>query len=227
MFEMILTFFPREGVGMSKKNHLIFSLVSGFLGFLLLMGQFGCKSDPETNAEPIVVTCTVNNSQGTTGVTFQFVCNASGGNGSFSYSWDFGDGQTSNQQNPGHSYDSMGNFTVRVTVSSGTESESCSQSIKVFIEQSVHVGPGGGYADVAFKTAQAGRIRISLNGAATMMPYGFLQGPGYSGYFPPLETSNNGVNIGEINLGQAGNFTLTVYDGNNNGGNVNARIDVI
>jgi hypothetical protein len=212
---------------MSKKNYLIFSLVAGFLGFLLLMGLAGCKSDSETPTDPIVLTCTVNNSQGSTGVTFSFLCNASGGDGSFSYSWDFGDGQTSTQQNPGHSYDSIGNFSVRVTVTSGTETANCAQSIKVFIEQSVYVGSGGGGADVAFKTVLAGRIRISLNSAATMIPYGFLQGPGYSDYFPPMGTSNNGVNIGEINLAQAGNFTLTVFDGNNNGGNVNVRIEVI
>jgi hypothetical protein len=212
---------------MSKKTCLLLSLVAGFLGFLLLIGQSGCKSDSETSAEPIVVTCTVNNSQGSTGVTFQFVCNASGGGGNFSYSWDFGDGQTSNQQNPGHSYDSIGNFTVRVTVTSGTETASCTQSIKIFIERSVYVGPGGGSADVVFKTVQSGRIRISLNSAATLMPYGFLQGPGYSDYFPPMGTSNNGVNIGELNLGQAGNFILTVFDGDNNGGNINVRIEVI
>ncbi|MCX6558711.1 MAG: PKD domain-containing protein [Candidatus Aminicenantes bacterium] len=212
---------------MSKKTCLLFSLVAGFLGFLLLMGQAGCKSESPTTTDPIVVTCSVNNSQGNTGVTFQFSCNASGGDGSFSYSWDFGDGQTSNQQNPGHSYDSIGNFTVRVTVTSGTETANCAQSIKVFIERSVFVGPGGGAADVVFKTVQSGRIRISLNGAATLMPYGYLQGPGYSDYFPPMGTSNNGVNIGELNLTQAGNFTLTVFDGNNDGGNINVRIEVI
>lgn len=224
---MIQTFFPRGGMNMRKKTRLLLTLVAGFLGFLLLIGQSDCKSDSETAAEPIVVTCTVNNSQGGTGVTFQFVCNASGGDGSFSYFWEFADGQTSTQQNPGHSYDSIGNFSVRVTVTSGTETASCSQSIKVFVEPSVYVGPGGGYADVAFKTAQAGRIRISLTGAAALMPYGFLQGPGYSDYFPPMGTSNNGVNVGEVNLGQAGNFILTVFDGNNNGGNVNVRIEVL
>ncbi len=36
-----------------------------------------------------------------------------------SYSWDFGDGNTSNQANPAHAYQARGQYTVRLTVSDG------------------------------------------------------------------------------------------------------------
>jgi len=37
-----------------------------------------------------------------------------------SWEWDFGDGETSSEQNPAHNYISTGNFTVSLTVSDGT-----------------------------------------------------------------------------------------------------------
>ncbi len=38
--------------------------------------------------------------------------------GSLTYSWDFGDNQNSNQNNPSHNYQSFGNYTVELSVSS-------------------------------------------------------------------------------------------------------------
>ena len=39
--------------------------------------------------------------------------------GATSWLWDFGDGNTSNLQNPNHSYASTGNFTVSLTINNG------------------------------------------------------------------------------------------------------------
>ncbi|HNQ28784.1 MAG TPA: PKD domain-containing protein [Methanolinea sp.] len=41
-----------------------------------------------------------------------------------SWSWDFGDGNTSNDQNPAHTYESAGIYTVNLTVSNGYGSDS-------------------------------------------------------------------------------------------------------
>jgi len=41
---------------------------------------------------------------------------AYGGNGSYAFSWDFGDDNTSEEQNPTHTYASPGNYTVTLTV---------------------------------------------------------------------------------------------------------------
>src|SRR5687768_7896287 len=40
-----------------------------------------------------------------------------------SYSWDFGDGGTSTQQNPSHNYAAAGFYTVTLTVSNGTATD--------------------------------------------------------------------------------------------------------
>lgn len=48
--------------------------------------------------------------------------NSSTGPGTLTYSWDFGDGTTSTQPNPGHSYSQKGNYPVKLTV---TNSDGC------------------------------------------------------------------------------------------------------
>lgn len=214
---------------MSKKANMLFGLIAVFVGFILIMGQVDCKSSSTTPSNPVAatVTCQVNNTQGQMGAAFQFSCTPSGGNGSFTFSWNFGDGQTSTQQNPSHSYSVIGNFSVKVAVTSNGQTANCNLTVKVFVQQSVFVGAGGGSANVIFRTAQAARIRITLNTIGTLVPYGYLEGPGYSDYFPPEATANGGVNVGEINLGQAGTFTLTVFEGYNIGGNFNVTIEVI
>jgi outer membrane protein assembly factor BamB len=58
-------------------------------------------------------------------VPIQFTGTVYGGIPPYSYHWDFGDGQTSNEQNPTHSYSAVGNFTVTFTV---TDSEGNSSS---------------------------------------------------------------------------------------------------
>lgn len=53
-------------------------------------------------------------------LTVQFTDASQGfGGGIDDWSWDFGDGQTSNQPNPQHTYNSEGNYTVSLTISSG------------------------------------------------------------------------------------------------------------
>ena len=58
-------------------------------------------------------------------VTITFT-NTSTGSGTLSYAWNFGDGGTSNAQHPTHVYNTAGNFTVTLTVTSST---GCSNTI--------------------------------------------------------------------------------------------------
>ncbi len=46
----------------------------------------------------------------------QFIGSAENGAEPYDFLWDFGDGETSNEQNPLHTYDNEGNFTVILTV---------------------------------------------------------------------------------------------------------------
>ena len=63
----------------------------------------------------------------------QFTGSATGGYRPYSWLWNFGDGQTSNVQNPTHTYVNPGNYTVTLTVtdnSSNTSSDSTWAKIK-------------------------------------------------------------------------------------------------
>lgn len=48
-----------------------------------------------------------------------------------SWQWDFGDGQTSTDQNPSHTYSAEGDYNVTLSVSNGTCSNSISQTISI------------------------------------------------------------------------------------------------
>jgi len=52
----------------------------------------------------------------------QFTGSADGGYPPYSYHWDFGDDETSEEQNPTHEYDIVGNYTVTLTVTDDNDS---------------------------------------------------------------------------------------------------------
>jgi len=56
-----------------------------------------------------------------------------------SWSWDFGDGATSAQQDPSHSFSTAGKYTVSLTVTSGTLSDT--QSKTDYVDVSAPAGP--------------------------------------------------------------------------------------
>jgi len=78
-------------------------------------------AEPETGAEPLTV---------------QFIDQSTGDIAS--WSWDFGDGQTSMEHNPIHTYDNASHYTVSLTAagSGGTDTETKPQYINVFMASS-------------------------------------------------------------------------------------------
>ena len=82
-----------------------------------VVGQNGtCAGNPVTSTISVSAAPTVNASANVTtilvGGTVTF---SSAGSGATSYSWDFGDGNSSTQTNPSHTYSSSGIFTVTLT----------------------------------------------------------------------------------------------------------------
>gem|GEM_PF-2478445 len=57
--------------------------------------------------------------EGITGEPLQFAGVANGGDGEYSYGWDFGDGMSSVEQNPVHIYEATGWYTATFTVQKG------------------------------------------------------------------------------------------------------------
>ena len=62
------------------------------------------------------VTATATPNTGPAPLTPSFTADTLGGKKPFTYLWNFGDGQTSAQPNPSHTYGRMGSYTVRLTV---------------------------------------------------------------------------------------------------------------
>ncbi len=56
---------------------------------------------------------------------------ASTGTGPFTYKWDFGDGQTSTEQNPSHTYATVGTYAVTLKVTSDWATDDATTAITV------------------------------------------------------------------------------------------------
>ncbi len=72
---------------------------------------------------------TCDKTSGTAPLTVKFTSSSTGS--ITSYSWDFGDGGTSNSQNPSHTYSSAGTYTAKLTVTGPGGSDSNTKTITV------------------------------------------------------------------------------------------------
>ncbi|WP_372770853.1 trypsin-like serine protease [Pseudoalteromonas sp.] len=86
----------------------------------------GISDDTNDNAPTANFSFTIN------GLTTQFSDSSSDDNGINSYQWDFGDGSSSQQQNPSHQYQQAGTYTVKLTVvDTANQSNSLTKSVTV------------------------------------------------------------------------------------------------
>jgi PKD repeat protein len=79
--------------------------------------RLACFVDPEEGAAPHTVS---------------FSADALGGNGQATYLWRFGDGATSADRAPQHTYSSPGTYLATLTATSGAASATCMDEIHVF-----------------------------------------------------------------------------------------------
>ncbi len=106
----------------------------------------------------------------------------------------------------------------------GGQGPAPSQSVQ--IDQKVNIPGGGGSTEIAFDISSGQWVHIQLTaGNPGMQPYGSLQYPdGISQDLPSLETAANGTNQIDILLTDNGRYTLTLFDGSNQGGPVSVKI---
>lgn len=113
-----------------------------------------------------------------------------------SYQWNFGDGQTSNQQNPSHQYASAGNYTVTLTVSTGGHCTSTkTQTVTVYAQPAANAGPD---QTIAYGSS----AQLSGTGGAGTFNY----------HWEPanMVTNPNAQNTQTVTLTQDQTYTLTV-----------------
>src|SRR4030066_205574 len=65
---------------------------------------------------------------GAPSLTVRFNGSASGGCPPYTYSWDFGDGGSSSEQSPSHTYEKAGNYTAKLTVTD-SKGNSCQKNV--------------------------------------------------------------------------------------------------
>lgn len=101
---------------------------------------------------------------GTETLTSQFSDESSAGtNPIISWSWDFGDGGTSSNQNPEHTFSSPGSYTVSLTVSDGdlSDTETKVDYIQVYEVLTVNAGD-----DQALEMGQTSQLEGSYSGGS-------------------------------------------------------------
>ncbi|MEM1125757.1 MAG: PKD domain-containing protein [Bacteroidota bacterium] len=84
---------------------------------------------------PRIVSILADPAEGIAGEPTRFTANVEG-DGPFTYQWDFGDGSTSTQANPTHTYDEPGTYTVTLTVTNegGTDTRTLSYQVVVGVD---------------------------------------------------------------------------------------------
>ena len=113
-------------------------------------------------------------SSGTAPLTTQFTSTVSGGTGSYTYSWNYGDGTTGSEANPSHVYTTQGSYTATMTVTSGPKTAVKTQTITVLAALpqnpdtnetvcNTQVGKGSG-KNVFLANAPSGKKCCGING---------------------------------------------------------------
>jgi outer membrane protein OmpA-like peptidoglycan-associated protein len=80
---------------------------------------------------PLTCTASGNPTTGTAPLNVQFSGSVNGGCPGYTYSWDFGDGETSTEKNPSHEYKAAGSYTAKFTVTDSQGNTQKSVSITI------------------------------------------------------------------------------------------------
>jgi len=91
-----------------------------------------CQTGRIAVGAPVRLNCTAAPSQLIAPGDVTFDAQAAGGDNTFSYAWDFGDGATSGAKNPVHRYQNPGNYQAKVTATSAGFSTTCIREVRAF-----------------------------------------------------------------------------------------------
>ena len=125
---------------------------------LTISDSSGCS---DTHCDTLTVSGTTGNCQASFTASSQgnsafFTNTSTSPTGNLSYVWDFGDGSSSTQTNPQHTYNSSGTYTVCLTIS---DSNNCSGTFC----DTISVGSTGGTCAASFTTTTQGNFLVLTN----------------------------------------------------------------
>ncbi len=131
--------------------------------------------------------------------------------GATSYAWDFGDGNSSTEENPMHSYAEAGTYTVILTAEAGSSIATHQESVTV----SAPVGIGDSYETLpqVYPNPTSGIVMINLEGQAgssTIKIYGLDGGLLYS-----EQKYSPGIHMVNISGYKSGTYLLQVDNDSN------------
>ncbi len=98
------------------------------------------------------------------------------------YVWNFGDGNASSDENPSHTYDSAGTYTVSLIAIGGSSSDTAKTSIEVDASN-VTIFPGEGITDVKLYETTWSEIKSLYGTDTTMILYSEESGDSITYYY--------------------------------------------
>jgi PKD repeat protein len=95
-------------------------------------GSLSCGGHP-----PLSATAGATPTSGDSPLTVDFTGAGAGGSDSYTYGWAFGDGVTSNLQDPSHTYSSAGSYSAVLTVTDSADSDTAAASVQISVAGAV------------------------------------------------------------------------------------------
>lgn len=156
-----------------QKNMIFLALLCATV--LMFSGAVAAADVPSANF-------TSNVTSGTAPLSVQF--NDTSNNTPTSWSWDFGDGNTSTEQNPRHTYTKTGKYTVKLTAFNANGNNTVTKTNFIDVLDTIGVGvnvPGGWYNHnqtiVLNATANGTKIYYTTNGSVPTTSSTLYTGP--------------------------------------------------
>ena len=138
------------------------------VGALLMAGLVGLFLIPNVSAAVTVTACNASTYSPWAGFSVSFTSTVSGGTPPYTYYWDFGDGGSSIQANPSHTYVTYGDFNIRLTVTDSTSSSDyCLNAVGVSTLPSV---TGVSFDKTSY--TQGDTVRFTIQATAGQSPNG-------------------------------------------------------
>jgi len=164
---------------------------------------------------PLSASCSASPTSGQAPLTVNFTGSASGGTAPYTYSWNFGDGQSSTTQNPTHTYQNAGNFIATLTVT-----DSASATANATVNISVTTSPSLSASANASPTSGQAPLLVNFTGSASggKAPYTYRWnfGDGQS------STTQNLAHTYQ----NSGNYTATLTVTDSASTNASATVDI-